>query len=407
MPMIYKRFTEKSAEEWRQIYKALVLLEYLVKNGSERVVDYARSHSAVIDMLKHFHYIDQNGKDQGVNIRNRAKELVNLLGDVDLIRTERKKARSNKVKIAGIGNDGGFGGTGKKYGGFGSDSLEFGGGGYSERRVYGDGGGFDGSNYVGPGYSNDDDFEEYQVGESSEAPAASSSSASAPPKPLKKDEPVGDFISFDDDDAAGAASAAGGSAPPAATDDDDDFDDFQSAAPATAGAPAGAATTTTPASGNRLDNLSDLFAQSATPSFSATPAMSAVSSPPVQSPSMASMSSSMFASPAVSTRASVSSAGGPVAGGASGSGSGTGSTAAKPNAGKSDAFASLWETAASKPKKQDKSGPTSLASLAQERKETTMWGAAASSSKPSSSSGGSQPAPSGGSSSQVDDLLSF
>ena len=34
--MIYKRFTEKSAEEWRQIYKALQLMEFLVKNGSER-----------------------------------------------------------------------------------------------------------------------------------------------------------------------------------------------------------------------------------------------------------------------------------------------------------------------------------------------------------------------------------
>ncbi|KAL1843829.1 hypothetical protein VTJ49DRAFT_7180 [Mycothermus thermophilus] len=35
MPMIYRRFTEKSAEEWRQIYKALQLLEYLIKHGSE------------------------------------------------------------------------------------------------------------------------------------------------------------------------------------------------------------------------------------------------------------------------------------------------------------------------------------------------------------------------------------
>ena len=25
MPMIYKRFTEKAAEEWRQIYKVLIL----------------------------------------------------------------------------------------------------------------------------------------------------------------------------------------------------------------------------------------------------------------------------------------------------------------------------------------------------------------------------------------------
>jgi hypothetical protein len=45
----------------------LQLLEYLVKNGSERVVDDARSHIATIKMLRNFYYIDEKGKDQGLN----------------------------------------------------------------------------------------------------------------------------------------------------------------------------------------------------------------------------------------------------------------------------------------------------------------------------------------------------
>ena len=57
----------KEAREWRQIYKALTLLEYLVKNGSERVVDDARAHISTIKMLRSFHYIDDKGKDQGIN----------------------------------------------------------------------------------------------------------------------------------------------------------------------------------------------------------------------------------------------------------------------------------------------------------------------------------------------------
>ena len=57
----------KEAREWRQIYKALTLLEYLVKNGSERVVDDARAHISTIKMLRSFHYIDEKGKDQGIN----------------------------------------------------------------------------------------------------------------------------------------------------------------------------------------------------------------------------------------------------------------------------------------------------------------------------------------------------
>src|ERR1700709_778947 len=148
MPMIYKRFTEKSAEEWRQIYKALQLLEFLIKNGSERVIDDARSHLTLLKMLRQFHFIDQNGKDQGLDVRNRAKELAELLSDVDRIRAERKKARTTRNKYTGV--EGGAGGAGglsssSRYGGFGSEESGTGGsggyGGYSGG-VYGDGGGF-------------------------------------------------------------------------------------------------------------------------------------------------------------------------------------------------------------------------------------------------------------------------
>ena len=90
--------------------QALQLLEYLVKHGSERVVDDARSHIHAIKMLRNFHFIDDKGKDQGINgvayfysniltrfdevavVRNRSKELAEMLSDVDKIRAERRKA---------------------------------------------------------------------------------------------------------------------------------------------------------------------------------------------------------------------------------------------------------------------------------------------------------------------------
>src|ERR1700750_3098795 len=110
MPMIYKRFTEKAAEEWRQIYKGLQLLEFLIKNGSERVIDDARSHLSLLKMLKQFHFIDANDKDQGINVCNRVKDLVDLLSDVDKIRAERKKAKSNKTKYSGYEGGGSLAG---------------------------------------------------------------------------------------------------------------------------------------------------------------------------------------------------------------------------------------------------------------------------------------------------------
>jgi epsin len=267
--MIYRRFTEKAAEEWRQIYKALQLLEFLIKHGSERVIDDARGHITLLKMLRQFHFIDQNGKDQGINVRNRAKELAELLGDVERIRNERKKARSNKAKYTGVEGGGGGGafssggGSGSRYGGFGSETGGYGGGsaaGYGgfSGGVYGDGGGFGGQE------ANDfrdtstsrgaDKFEEYDEFDEGDAGASSSRSKrperteragvkkttpAAPPKKAK--QPEVDLFSFDDPEPTPAARVAapiaapsnGGSALASFSNDDDDFDDFQSATPST------------------------------------------------------------------------------------------------------------------------------------------------------------------------------
>ncbi|CAG8481879.1 3816_t:CDS:2 [Scutellospora calospora] len=131
MTTIYKRFTEKEARQWRQIYKALQLLEYLVKHGSERVVDDARAHMATIKIMRNFTFIDDKGKDQGINVRSRAKELAELLSDVEKIRQERRKAKANKTKYTGVSSDAiGYGGSSSRYGGFGNNDTFY----YSEDR---------------------------------------------------------------------------------------------------------------------------------------------------------------------------------------------------------------------------------------------------------------------------------
>ncbi|KAI8350930.1 hypothetical protein EDC96DRAFT_519237 [Choanephora cucurbitarum] len=137
MPTIYRRFTEKESRQWRQIYKALVLLEYLIKNGSERVIDDARAHVSMVKVMRNFFYIDDKGKDEGINVRNRAKEIVELLGDTEKIRSERKLAKKNRTKYIGVGSDslggresmrGGMGVSGiSKYVGFGNDTFGSGG----------------------------------------------------------------------------------------------------------------------------------------------------------------------------------------------------------------------------------------------------------------------------------------
>ena len=54
-------------DSFLNLKQALQLLEYLIKHGSERVVDDARSHISTLKMLRNFHYIDDKGKDEGLN----------------------------------------------------------------------------------------------------------------------------------------------------------------------------------------------------------------------------------------------------------------------------------------------------------------------------------------------------
>lgn len=222
------------------------MLEFLIKNGSERVIDDARSHLSLLKMLRQFHFIDQNGKDQGVNVRNRSKELAELLGDVDRIRGERKKARANRNKFGGVEGGAMSGGTssGSRYGGFGSEDA--GGYGSSSTGVYGDGGGYGGNT---SGFqdtsSRRDRFEEYDEYDEGSAPSSARRKTGTPAtepvrvkkaEPPKPKEPEIDILAFDDDvppetppkefPSMGKKAASN-----ALENDEDDFDDFQSASP--------------------------------------------------------------------------------------------------------------------------------------------------------------------------------
>ena len=81
------------------------MLNYLIKNGSERVVTSGREHIYDLRSLENYTFIDENGKDQGVNIRHKVKELIDFIQDDDRLREERKKAKKNKDKYIGMSSD--------------------------------------------------------------------------------------------------------------------------------------------------------------------------------------------------------------------------------------------------------------------------------------------------------------
>ncbi|XP_045896336.1 clathrin interactor 1-like isoform X2 [Micropterus dolomieu] len=114
MNMLWTRMLKDNKKNWRRVYKALLLLAYLIRNGSERVVTSAREHIYDLRSLENYHFIDENGKDQGINVRQKVKEMVEFVQDDDRLREERKKAKKNKDKYIGVSSDsmGGGGGGG-------------------------------------------------------------------------------------------------------------------------------------------------------------------------------------------------------------------------------------------------------------------------------------------------------
>ncbi|XP_058874307.1 epsin-1 isoform X1 [Acipenser ruthenus] len=99
MSMVWKRLNDHG-KNWRHVYKAMTLMEYLIKTGSERVAQQCRENIYAVQTLKDFQYIDRDGKDQGVNVREKAKQLVTLLKDEERLKEERVHALKTKEKMA-------------------------------------------------------------------------------------------------------------------------------------------------------------------------------------------------------------------------------------------------------------------------------------------------------------------
>ena len=107
MRMIWKRLNDHG-KNWRHVYKSLVLLDYLIKNGNEKVAQQCKEHIVAIQTLKDFQYMEEQ-KDQGASVREKAKQLVNLLRDDERLKQERTKAFKARERFAqnamGISSD--------------------------------------------------------------------------------------------------------------------------------------------------------------------------------------------------------------------------------------------------------------------------------------------------------------
>lgn len=105
MGMLWKRCFGQDPRYWRRVYKSLLVLNYLIKNGSEKVLLSTREHLFDLRSLENFIYRDELGKDQGINVRHKVKEIIGFIQDEDRIREERKRAKANRDKYVGMSHE--------------------------------------------------------------------------------------------------------------------------------------------------------------------------------------------------------------------------------------------------------------------------------------------------------------
>ncbi|CAJ0949893.1 unnamed protein product, partial [Mesorhabditis belari] len=106
MSIVWKRLNDHG-KNWRHVYKSLVLLDFLIKCGNEKVAQQCRENIYSIETLKDFQHVEDY-RDQGLNIREKAKQMAALLADDERLKNERTRFMLTRNKFrqngAGVGS---------------------------------------------------------------------------------------------------------------------------------------------------------------------------------------------------------------------------------------------------------------------------------------------------------------
>ena len=79
-------------KQWRPVYKALVVLEFLLTHGPEDLPLEFRPDMPAMHDLRSFHYVDDKGFNWGACMQRRTDSILSLLTDADRLREARRRA---------------------------------------------------------------------------------------------------------------------------------------------------------------------------------------------------------------------------------------------------------------------------------------------------------------------------
>ncbi|XP_062165979.1 epsin-3 [Alnus glutinosa] len=101
--VLHRRLYSIDWKRWRQSYKSLVLLEFLLTHGPEDFAAQFQRETYVIQELGTFNHTDEKGFNWGVNMKKKSDEILRLLGGGEKLKEARLKALRVTKEIQGFG----------------------------------------------------------------------------------------------------------------------------------------------------------------------------------------------------------------------------------------------------------------------------------------------------------------
>ncbi|GKT32534.1 hypothetical protein ADUPG1_006669 [Aduncisulcus paluster] len=99
----FERMRDATGKKWKQSYKCMMIIEYLLLHASESTVAEIKRGSFHLRTQLDFRYKDEEGQDKGQNVRIRAEKILKLIEDPETLKADRAEARYIRDKVRGKG----------------------------------------------------------------------------------------------------------------------------------------------------------------------------------------------------------------------------------------------------------------------------------------------------------------
>jgi hypothetical protein len=102
--ILHTRLATFDRRQWREPYKALLLLEHLLTHGPRSVALEFQKDRDVIQQMATFQHIDEKGFNWGLTVKGKSERVLKLLERGPFLEEERERARKVAREIKGFGS---------------------------------------------------------------------------------------------------------------------------------------------------------------------------------------------------------------------------------------------------------------------------------------------------------------